>query len=248
MGRKNIGKKLRFEVFKRDSFKCQYCGESAPDVVLHIDHIKPVADGGDNDLANLITSCVDCNSGKGARLLSDKTMVEKQRKQLEELNERREQLELMLEWRDGLMALEEEQVKSVCERFERWTKYTVSENGEKTLRTLIKKYGVSEVIESMMLSVAQYEEVEKIFEYIGRICATRRKNSHRPYMKDLYYIRGILKNRLAYCNAQKAIELLEGAHLAGVAVEDLTTFAKTVRNWTAFSSALESIIEGDSDG
>ena len=44
--RKPISKKLRFEVFKRDSFTCQYCGKSAPDVVLHIDHIKPVKEGG----------------------------------------------------------------------------------------------------------------------------------------------------------------------------------------------------------
>lgn len=32
--RKSISKKLRFEVFKRDGFTCQYCGRMAPDVVL----------------------------------------------------------------------------------------------------------------------------------------------------------------------------------------------------------------------
>lgn len=58
--RKGISKKLRFEVFKRDSFKCQYCGESAPDVLLEVDHIKPVASGGDNEITNLITVCKDC--------------------------------------------------------------------------------------------------------------------------------------------------------------------------------------------
>ena len=36
--RKSISKKARFEVFKRDSFTCQYCGRTAPDVVLHLDH------------------------------------------------------------------------------------------------------------------------------------------------------------------------------------------------------------------
>ncbi|OAM26482.1 MULTISPECIES: HNH endonuclease [Eikenella] len=34
--RKSITKKLRFEVLKRDSFTCQYCGKAAPDVVLEI--------------------------------------------------------------------------------------------------------------------------------------------------------------------------------------------------------------------
>jgi hypothetical protein len=69
--RKPIGKKLRFAVFHRDGFTCQYCGASAPDVVLHCDHIHPVAKGGKNHLENLITACVDCNSGKGAQRLED---------------------------------------------------------------------------------------------------------------------------------------------------------------------------------
>lgn len=43
--RKSISKRVRFEVFKRDSFCCQYCGKSAPDVVLVIDHIDPVSNG-----------------------------------------------------------------------------------------------------------------------------------------------------------------------------------------------------------
>ncbi|MCK9350869.1 MAG: HNH endonuclease [Clostridiales bacterium] len=68
--RKGLSKKVRFEVFKRDSFKCAYCGKSPPAVTLEVDHIVPVADGGENDMSNLITSCHDCNSGKGAVPLS----------------------------------------------------------------------------------------------------------------------------------------------------------------------------------
>ena len=62
--RKKLGKKIRFEVFKRDSFTCQYCGQSAPQVILEVDHIVPVSKGGDDELTNLITSCRDCNRGK----------------------------------------------------------------------------------------------------------------------------------------------------------------------------------------
>lgn len=69
MSRKPISKKLRFEVFKRDSFICQYCGKSAPSVVLEVDHIEPVSKGGTNDILNLVTSCFDCNNGR--RRLSD---------------------------------------------------------------------------------------------------------------------------------------------------------------------------------
>ena len=44
--RKTISKKIRFEVFKRDSFTCQYCGRMAPYIVLEVDHINAVANGG----------------------------------------------------------------------------------------------------------------------------------------------------------------------------------------------------------
>src|SRR5262249_9720233 len=97
--REPISKKLRFGVFKRDSFTCQYCGKKAPDVILQCDHIKPVAEGGVSDVLNLLTSCVDCNSGKGARTLAEHTTLTKQMDQLAELQTRREQIEMLIEWR-----------------------------------------------------------------------------------------------------------------------------------------------------
>lgn len=68
--RKSISKKLRFEVFKRDSFTCVYCGCTPPGVVLEIDHIDPVSRGGGNNIENLVTSCFSCNRGKSATPLS----------------------------------------------------------------------------------------------------------------------------------------------------------------------------------
>lgn len=62
--RKQVSARTRFEVFKRDSFTCQYCGASPPNVVLHADHITAVSNGGKNTKDNLITSCSSCNLGK----------------------------------------------------------------------------------------------------------------------------------------------------------------------------------------
>lgn len=64
--RKPLSKRLRFEIFKRDGFACQYCGAHPPAVILEVDHIVAVANGGDDDPDNLITSCFDCNRGKAA--------------------------------------------------------------------------------------------------------------------------------------------------------------------------------------
>jgi hypothetical protein len=71
MEREPLKKSLRFNVFKRDSFACQYCGATPPGSVLEVDHIHPVSQGGKNVIDNLITACFDCNRGKGAGLLSN---------------------------------------------------------------------------------------------------------------------------------------------------------------------------------
>lgn len=66
-----IGKTLRFEIFARDSFTCQYCGIRPPDVVLEVDHIHPVSKGGSDDSINLTTACFECNRGKRAKVITD---------------------------------------------------------------------------------------------------------------------------------------------------------------------------------
>ena len=61
-----VSKRLRFEVLKRDNHTCRYCGRSAPEVKLTVDHVTPVALGGADQPANLVTACADCNSGKSS--------------------------------------------------------------------------------------------------------------------------------------------------------------------------------------
>ncbi len=57
--------KMRYDVLKRDNFRCKICGRSADDgVVLHVDHIKPVSKGGRTTMSNLRTLCEQCNMGK----------------------------------------------------------------------------------------------------------------------------------------------------------------------------------------
>jgi hypothetical protein len=57
---------LRFEILRRDSHTCRYCGRSAPEVKLTVDHVVPSALGGADDPGNLVTACVDCNGGKSS--------------------------------------------------------------------------------------------------------------------------------------------------------------------------------------
>jgi len=66
--RNGISPKKRMDVLERDKFTCRYCGRSAPNVVLEVDHILPVLHGGTDDLSNLVTTCWECNNGKRDRV------------------------------------------------------------------------------------------------------------------------------------------------------------------------------------
>lgn len=61
-----VSKRLRFEVFRRDGYTCRYCGGTAPDVSLTVDHVVPVSLGGLDEASNLVTACRDCNAGKSS--------------------------------------------------------------------------------------------------------------------------------------------------------------------------------------
>ena len=168
--RKPIGKKLRFEVFKRDSFTCQYCGRKAPNVLLEVDHIKPVAEGGDNSIINLVTSCRDCNRGKGKRKLSDSSTVDKQIKQLEENQEKENQLKMMIEWKEGQTDILDKQVEYFNDKLKSYTDYFFLKGFAKKLKSTLKKVGFDIVYDAFDLCADQYydEDDKKYAENILR--------------------------------------------------------------------------------
>lgn len=245
--RKAIGKKLRFEVFKRDKFTCQYCGHKAPDVVLQVDHLQPVALGGANEILNLITSCVDCNSGKGARTLSDDSALAKQRAQLEALAERREQLDMMLEWSAELGELLDYEVDSVAERIElHIPAFSVGLDGRNKIRQWLQKYSLLELMEALSVGVSQYirgdsgmDDRERCFNSIPGIARMRRLPQDE---RDLYYVRGIARKRFSRCDDEVAIDLLRRAAAAGHDSETLKATARREGSWSSWVNAMYDLI------
>ncbi|MFM2045235.1 MAG: hypothetical protein RLY86_3811 [Pseudomonadota bacterium] len=57
----------RFNVFLRDRFTCQYCGQHFPTHELTFDHVLPRSRGGRTTWENVVTSCSSCNLLKGNR-------------------------------------------------------------------------------------------------------------------------------------------------------------------------------------
>jgi 5-methylcytosine-specific restriction endonuclease McrA len=253
--REPISKKLRFEIFKRDSFRCQYCGKSAPEVVLEIDHVDPVAGGGKSDILNLLTACNPCNAGKGKRLLSDSIAVTKQMDQLKELNERREQLDMLIQWKAELSNLKEESLAKVGDY---WTQhaggYSLNESGLRNLKKLLNRFELQEVLDAIQISTDQYltydkkdkvefKSVQLAWSKVSGICQIRRAEQKKPYLSQLFYIRGILRKRFAYVNEQLVMDLLESAVKSGMDVEDLTGLAKRSWNWKSFQAEVEDRID-----
>lgn len=57
----------RANIYLRDGYACQYCGERKPSAELTFDHVIPVSRGGRKDWENIVTCCIECNRLKGGR-------------------------------------------------------------------------------------------------------------------------------------------------------------------------------------
>lgn len=248
--RKSISKKVRFEVFKRDSFKCQYCGKTAPDVVLHVDHIDPVSAGGGNDIINLITSCEGCNLGKSDTKLDDQAMLAKQRAMIADLSERREQLKMLVQWRKGLKSIGEQQVEAAQDHFALCAPgFSIrSDAAVKLLKKHICEFGLAEVMAAMEIAADKYivkkddkpehESVNTAWSKVGGICHNRKT----PGDSDLNYIRATIRNRINY-TGWDVMPTLRAVKYAGATRDQMYAQACRAYSWRQFKNWADDLIE-----
>jgi len=238
--RKTVSKRTRFDVFKRDKFTCQYCGEKAPDVVLQVDHVHPVAEGGTNEILNLITSCAGCNGGKGAKKISDDSAVSRQRDQLAKLEERRQQIEMMVQWRQELSGQNEALVEAAAKAWSAaLTGWYWNEIGRARATALIKKHGFEAVMEAIegvreryptaSVNKPSQETADSAFKHFVSLL----KYGDDPDGRQLAYVIGILRNR-CYGTPKVFHADLRSFRDAGVTVDHMTSVAKMVTSWNEF--------------
>jgi 5-methylcytosine-specific restriction endonuclease McrA len=70
----------RVKVFERDGYRCRLCGiktkgEVPAPTAPTLDHIIPMAQGGDHVYLNVQCACYRCNSLKGARAANDQLLL-----------------------------------------------------------------------------------------------------------------------------------------------------------------------------
>lgn len=249
--RKDLSKKVRFEVFKRDSFKCQYCGGAVPDVTLEVDHIIPVSEGGTNDLINLITSCRECNAGKSNRMLDDDSVVVKQRKQLEEINERREQIQMMAEWRQDLMRLKEDQIDVINDILSHRTGRSFNNIGREKVRKLLSKYDMGFVCDCLSLAFDVYlvadangftqESIEKAINKWPGICRCKSEEKDDPDLAEIWHVVNWfckIKNTSRYPK-WRVFKIFKAVYDAGNSVDVLWSLARSCNTAWQVANVME---------
>lgn len=202
----------------------------------------------------MVTACKKCNNGKSAIELSDNSEIAKQRAALEELNERRAQLEMMFEWRESIDSLDSDILKrlisSVCDKY----MCGLTDHGISNLRRSLKTYGLQDTLTAVDICAERYllpdvetgrftnASTEMALNKVGATARFLRTEREDPTLAKLLYVRGIIKNRCKYF-PKDVTKRLQDWFSRGVTIEELTDFAKAASSWDGFSEDIGGLFE-----
>lgn len=167
---------VRFDVFKRDGFSCGYCGRKPPAVTLEVDHIIPRVEGGGDDVENLVTSCWDCNRGKGAVPLDqDPDAIPSVADRTEIVREREQQLRAYHEAKAEEAARRDEQFNRVWNYWFELAGYSELPKWEVPWESSVRKYidelGPDDVMEAMRIADERFPRIgQNTVKYFIGVC------------------------------------------------------------------------------
>jgi transcriptional regulator with XRE-family HTH domain len=167
-----------------------------------------------------------------------------------------QQLQTKMDAAEGLRSVLLEAVDRLCSYWEVYTpSWSVNENGRRTLHKWLRTYSLEELIHGMDVAATQYlrtdadgritgDSWEIAFFKIQGVCRTERALKDEPDLRELYYIRGILKNKCAgYFDKPQALKNLRIARSWGISVNELNEIALQTQNWNHFIKLLSNAIE-----
>ena len=167
----SLGKRLRFEIFKRDGFKCVYCGATPLNAALHVDHVDPKAKGGIDEPSNLVTACSDCNLGKSDIPIDEKRL--KATRLTEADQDQADQIKAYLKVQREIA----EAKAAVCKEVEEYWKYRLGEvppDIRSRIPGLLAQHGLATIFEAIDITE------RKGFEYS---------------LQDIKYFHGVLRHK-----------------------------------------------------
>lgn len=175
--RKSTGKRLRFRIFERDGFTCQYCGKRPPEVILHIDHVFPVSKGGKDEIENLLTSCADCNLGKSTFEIgkSPKRVLQSQ----DDLQEKYDQLKAFYTLQKKMDFVRREMINDLEDYWnELWQDEMIGDQGLASLRRFMRLFSVDEIKDAMDIAKSKIYRSRDAFKYTCGILHTKLKQKN----------------------------------------------------------------------
>lgn len=176
----SISKKVRFNVFKRDMFKCSYCGATPPSVVLEVDHVIPKSKGGSDNINNLTTSCFACNRGKTNESLNVAPLTIEEKRII--LAEKQEQLKIYYRLIKKIEKQEEDDLYEIGNHFFEYfgkENYVFANNWLLTIKSFLKNFTVYEIKDA----------IDRSYLRISRHGRKSEKDTFR-------YMCGILHNKI----------------------------------------------------
>jgi hypothetical protein len=172
-----LGKRVRFEILKRDDFKCQYCGRTSKEVTLEVDHIIAKAQGGSDLPENLLAACFDCNRGKSKISLGHTLVLKRDlKKEKAALKKAKAIMDHDAEQARLLEELTDEMMKNFTTFL-----FEYPEQSRASMKYFLKKLGKDGVCESMDRTSMKWGASEhgmsrvNLFKYFCGVCHNKIK-------------------------------------------------------------------------
>lgn len=173
--RKGLSPRTRFEVLKRDGFRCHYCGRGPLDSLLTVDHVVAAANGGTDDPANLVTACAECNGGKSDVPLDHSRL--RRGPAPEALLEQAEQIGAYLEACQRLEEARQEFRQFVAEKWMAALHLkTMPESFVTTLVRVAKDHGIGQLDEAIDIVVGKNLHGDSAMRYFCGVIRKRAAN------------------------------------------------------------------------
>jgi hypothetical protein len=171
----SVSTRTRFEILKRDGFRCRYCGASSIDVLLHVDHVIARASGGTDDHENLVAACSDCNLGKSDVPLDE--IRAKSGPTIDDAIAHADQIRQYLEAQKSVEAAREEVVEYLCQ-------YWRDNVGDDPLIIWAQQ----------VKSSVRYHPIAMVIEAIDAVASKRARDYLSP-LNAVKYFHGVMRKK-----------------------------------------------------
>lgn len=251
----NLSPSLRRIILERDEFTCTECGQQVPKVLLYIDMIlSPETEdafAGQPEEDKYTCLCESCYKQAHGHL---------QFKAATRTAERRQQLEMMVEWRRENRCLASDANAYLIDYINgKIEPYSLTKQGAQNVRKAIRKSNFTTALDAIDETFDHYvtydkgEDINKasVDEFLSKIGGYLYINSLPPVEKEMYHILNSCKSRFRWWDQQTAkglvLNYIDALREQGWSedriLEDLKTellrASNEQRNWSQWTDLLE---------